>query len=174
MTRHPAGFLPILSVVMTVLSGTALAETRMALVIGNSSYRAVTALPNPTNDATAVAGILTNAGFEVMSVTDVTQGDLRRAIRDFSNKVVEKGSDTIALVFYAGHGLQVDGENFLVPIDARVERESDVAIETMRLADVMNALAAVPSKVRIVMLDACRNNPFEGLSRTAGRGLAIV
>ena len=77
-------------------------------------------------------------------------------------------------MFYAGHGLQVDGENFLVPIDARIERESDVAIETMRLADVMNALAAVPSKIRIVMLDACRNNPFEALSKSGGSGLAIV
>ena len=156
------------------MSPGALAETRMALVIGNSSYRSVTALRNPTNDASAIAGVLTNAGFEVMSVTDVTQGDMRRAIRDFASKVAEKGANTVALVFYAGHGLQVDGENFLVPIDARIERESDVAIETMRLADVMNALATVPSKIRIVMLDACRNNPFEAVSKGGGKGLAIV
>jgi len=173
MTRCTAGFFSILAVVSTLASGAALAENRVALVIGNSSYRSVTTLRNPANDASAVAGVLTNAGFEVMSVNDVTQGDLRRAIRDFAAKVTEKGADTVALVFYAGHGLQVDGENFLVPVDARIEREGDVAIETMRLADVMNALATVPAKIRIVMLDACRNNPFEALSK-GGKGLAIV
>ena len=130
MTRRSAGFLPILAMTVDACAPAALAETRMALVIGNSSYRSVAALPNPTNDATAITDVLKNAGFEVMSVTDVTQGDMRRAIRDFAIKVAEKGPDTVALVFYAGHGLQVDGENFLVPVDARVERESDVAIET--------------------------------------------
>ena len=161
MTRCTTGFLSVLAIVSALVSGAALAENRVALVIGNSSYRTVTALRNPGNDASAIAGVLSNAGFEVMSVSDVTQGDLRRAIRDFAAKLTEKGADTVALVFYAGHGLQVDGENFLVPVDARIEREADVAIETMRLADVMNALATVPAKIRIVMLDACRNNPFE-------------
>jgi uncharacterized caspase-like protein len=174
MTRRTAGFFPILAIATTLMSGTALAENRIALVIGNSSYRTAAALPNPTKDATAVAGVLTNAGFEVSVVSDLSQGDMRRAVRDFSNKVAEKGPDTVALVFYAGHGLQVDGENFLVPIDARIERESDVAIETVRLADVMNALAAAPSKIRIVMLDACRNNPFESIAKSGGKGLAIV
>src|SRR5262245_3679211 len=174
MTRRTAGFLPILAIASTLLSGTALAENRVALVIGNSAYRSATALPNPANDATAVSAVLTSAGFDVMTVSDLTQGDMRRAIRDFSNKVTAKGPDTVALVFYAGHGVQVDGENFLVPIDARIERESDVPIETMRLADVMNALAAAPSKIRIVMLDACRNNPFDAIAKSTGKGLAIV
>jgi hypothetical protein len=77
-------------------------------------------------------------------------------------------------VFYAGHGLQVDGENFLVPVDARIEREADVPLQAMRLNDLMNALSSVPSKSRIVILDACRNNPFSAINKTAGRGLAIV
>ena len=77
-------------------------------------------------------------------------------------------------MFYAGHGLQVDGENFLVPVDARIEREADVPLQAVRLADLMNALSAVPSKSRIVILDACRNNPFSAINKTAGRGLAIV
>src|SRR5205085_5559898 len=76
--------------------------------------------------------------------------------------------------FYAGHGVQVDGENFLVPVDAHIGREADVPLQAMRLGDVMNALAAVPSKTRIVILDACRNNPFSNINKTAGRGLAIV
>ena len=125
----------------------ALAESRLALVIGNSSYRSVTPLPNPVNDAKAIADELTAAAFDVTPALDLGQSDMRRAIRDFAAKIADKGPDTIALVFYAGHGVQVDGENFLIPVDARIQRESDIAIEAVRLADLMNALAAVPSKM---------------------------
>src|SRR6478735_5026960 len=99
---------------------------------------------------------------------------MRRTIADFAKKVTEKGPDTVALVFYAGHGLQVDGENYLVPVDAQIERESDVPLQATRLADLMNVLSSVPSKSNIVILDACRNNPFSAINKTAGRGLAIV
>ena len=154
--------------------GQALAETRIALVIGNSSYTAVTALPNPANDAKAMTNFLNSAGFQVVQAPDLTQSDMRRTIADFAKTVTDKGPDTVALVFYAGHGLQVDGENFLVPVDARIEREADVPLQAMRLNDLMNALSSVPSKSRIVILDACRNNPFSAINKTAGRGLAIV
>jgi uncharacterized caspase-like protein len=153
---------------------TALAENRIALVIGNSNYATVTALPNPANDARAMTKFLTSAGFEVVQEPDLMQSDMRRAIGNFANMVAAKGPDTVALVFYAGHGLQVDGENYLVPVDARIERESDVPLQAMRLADVMNALSAVPSKSRLVILDSCRNNPFSAINKTGGRGLAIV
>lgn len=158
----------------SVALGSAAAEPRMALVIGNSAYQTVTELPNPANDAKAVAELLAAAGFEVTTAPDLGQAEMRRAIGDFSARVAEKGADTVALVFYAGHGLQVDGENFLVPVDARITRESDVPLQTVRLADVMNALAAVPSRTRIVILDACRNNPFSEINKVVGRGLAIV
>jgi uncharacterized caspase-like protein len=154
--------------------GDALAENRIALVIGNSSYTSVTALPNPANDAKAMTKFLSSAGFQVMQAPNLTQGDMRKTIGNFASMVAEKGPDTVALVFYAGHGLQVDGENFLVPVDAQIEREADVPLQAMRLADVMNALASVPSKSRIVILDACRNNPFSAINKTTGRGLAIV
>jgi uncharacterized caspase-like protein len=154
--------------------GQALAENRIALVIGNSSYISVTALPNPANDAKAMTNFLNSAGFQVVQAPDLTQSDTRRTIADFAKTVTEKGPDTVALVFYAGHGLQVDGENFLVPVDARIEREADVPLQAMRLNDLMNALSSVPSKSRIVILDACRNNPFSAINKTAGRGLAIV
>ena len=98
---------------------------------------------------------------------------MRRTVRDFSARIAEKGPDTTALVFYAGHGVQVDGENFLIPVDARIQRESDVAIEALRLADIVKALETVQSRTRIVMLDACRNNPFSSVG-ASGRGLAIV
>jgi uncharacterized caspase-like protein len=152
----------------------ALAENRVALVIGNSSYETVTVLPNPANDAKAMTDLLTSAGFEVVNAPNLTQTELRQAISNFAGIVSAKGRDTVALVFYAGHGLQVDGENFLVPIDARIQREADVPLQAMRLADVMNAFAAVRSKSLIVILDACRNNPFSEINKSGGRGLAIV
>ena len=154
------------------LVGAARAETRLALIIGNSNYANVNKLPNPVNDARAVADDLKSAGFDVTLVTDVSQPDMRRAVQNFAAKVAKKGADTVALVYYAGHGVQVDGENFLVPVDAKIEREADIPIASVRLADVMSALAAVPSKIRIVILDACRNNPFATTKQT--RGLAIV
>ena len=98
---------------------------------------------------------------------------MREAVSDFAGKVAAKGADTVALVFYAGHGLQVDGENFLVPVDIDPKREADIPIQAVRLNDILNTLTSVPSKMRILMLDACRNNPFPEL-KTAGGGLAIV
>jgi uncharacterized caspase-like protein len=150
------------------------AESRIALVIGNSAYKNVTVLPNPANDARVMSELLAAAGFEVVSRPDLSQADMRRALRDFAADVSLKGPDAVVLVYFAGHGLQIEGENYLVPVDARVERESDVAIEAVRLADVMSALASTPSRTRIVILDACRNNPFSSISKTTGRGLAIV
>jgi hypothetical protein len=158
-----------------VLLGTqsASAENRLALVIGQSAYRSVPALPNPANDAKAVTQLLTDSGFEVSTASDLSQGQMREAVSDFAGKVSAKGTDTVALVFYAGHGLQIDGENFLVPVDIDPKREADIPIQAVRLNDILNTLASVPSKMRILMLDACRNNPFPEL-KTAGSGLALV
>ena len=151
----------------------AMAENRFALVVGNSAYQTVPPLPNPANDARAMAGFLTSAGFDVTAAPDLTQIDMRKAIADFATKVARSGSDTVALVYYAGHGVQIDGENFLVPVDARIQRESDVPLQAIRLVDVMNTLSSVPSRMLIVMLDACRNNPFSEINKIAGHGLAI-
>ncbi len=154
-------------------SQSAFAESRLALVIGQSAYRSVPALPNPANDARAVTQMLTDSGFEVSTASDLSQGQMREAVSDFAGKVAAKGADTVALVFYAGHGLQVDGENFLVPVDIDPKRETDIPIQAVRLNDILNTLTSVPSRMRILMLDACRNNPFPEL-KTAGSGLAIV
>ncbi|GAB4233514.1 MAG: hypothetical protein Kow0032_16810 [Methyloligellaceae bacterium] len=151
----------------------AAAKERFALVIGNSNYRSVEALPNPANDAEAMGRLLKAAGFQVTYATDLGQNEMRRAVRDFSDMLADKGEDTVALVYYAGHGVQIDGQNYLIPVDAVVERESDVALEAVRLADLLTILETAPSKTRIVILDACRNNPFEDIG-TAPRGLAIV
>jgi uncharacterized caspase-like protein len=151
-----------------------LKERRLALVIGNSNYESVKALPNPANDAKAIAQLLNSAGFEVVMAFDLDRDSLRQVVSEFSARITESGPNSTSLVYYAGHGLQVDGENFLVPVDAKIENEADVAETSVRLADVMQALEAAPSRVRIVILDACRNNPFSALGEAGGKGLAIV
>jgi len=163
-------------VVATLLlaSSAAAAEKRLALVIGQSAYRSVVALPNPSNDARKMTDMLGSAGFEVTSTADLTQNELRQAVGDFAAKVATNGPDTVALMFYAGHGLQIDGENYLVPVDVDPKRETDIPLQAVRLNDVMNTLGALPTRMRIIMLDACRNNPFPGIGSSTGHGLAIV
>ena len=104
--------LATLALVLLLGTHAAPAENRVALVIGQSAYRAVPPLPNPANDAKMMIELLTAAGFEVTAAPDVSQSDMRKAIGDFADKLNSKGPDTVALVYYAGHGLQVDGENF--------------------------------------------------------------
>src|SRR4051812_33490612 len=172
MFRHTL-FTLMIPAALFLGSHSASAESRLALVIGQSAYRSVPALPNPANDARAVTQMLTDSGFEVSTAADLSQGQMREAVSDFAGKVAAKGADTVALVFYAGHGLQIDGENFLVPVDIDPKREADIPIQAVRLNDILNTLTSVPSRMRILMLDACRNNPFPEL-KTAGGGLAIV
>jgi uncharacterized caspase-like protein len=151
----------------------AAAEARLALVIGQSAYRTVPTLPNASNDAKGMAEMLGNAGFNVTAAPNLSQNEMRQAISDFADKVSASGADTVALVFYAGHGLQIDGENYLVPVDLDPKREADIPLQGVRLNDLLNTLGALPTRARIFMLDACRNNPFPALSG-AGHGLAIV
>jgi uncharacterized caspase-like protein len=155
-------------------SHAALAENRVALVIGQSNYRSVVALPNPANDAKAMSEMLGDAGFEVLSAADLSQNEMREKVSEFAARVAAKGPDTVALVFYAGHGLQVDGENFLIPVDIDPKREADIPLQAVRLNDILNTLTSVPSRMRILLLDSCRNNPFPAINQSAGHGLAIV
>src|SRR5271169_2087187 len=150
------------------------AENRVALVIGQSAYRAVPPLPNAANDGKNMVDLLDKAGFQVTAAPDLAQNEMRQAISDFAAKVAAEGPDTVALVFYAGHGLQIDGENYLVPVDVDPKREADIPLQAVRLNDLMNTLGALPTRMRIFMLDACRNNPFPALAQSAGHGLAIV
>ncbi len=148
-------------------------EQRVALVIGNGAYANATPLINPARDAKQVADLLTTAGFEVTSGIDLDHDNMIQVIQDFAGKIAKRGPDTVAFVYYAGHGLQVAGDNFLVPVDAKILREADVEASTIRLVDIMATLEAVPSRMRIVVLDACRNDPFDAL-KDDSRGLAIV
>ena len=149
------------------------AEQRVALVIGNSNYQNVARLENPDHDAQSVAELLNSAGFDVIAATDLTQNDLIKVVQNFSAKIAERGPNTVAMIYYAGHGVQVAGENYLIPVDAKITTPSDLVNNSLRLVDLMATLETIPSRLRIVMLDSCRNNPFPSID-DAGRGLAIV
>jgi Caspase domain len=171
---HPVLRNAVIAAGILLGSQAAFAENRVALVIGQSNYRSVVALPNPANDAKAMSQLLGDAGFEVLSAADLSQNEMREKVSDFAAKVAAKGPDTVALVFYAGHGLQIDGENFLIPVDIDPKREADIPLQAVRLNDILNTLTSVPSRMRILLLDSCRNNPFPAISHSAGHGLAIV
>ncbi|SPP94254.1 MULTISPECIES: caspase family protein [Bradyrhizobium] len=148
-------------------------EQRVALVIGNARYQNAPQLANPDDDAQSMAQFLNSAGFEVVAATDLTQNDMIRVVQDFSAKVASRGPNTVAMIYYAGHGVQLAGENYLVPVDAKVSSPTELVNNSVRLVDVMSTLETIPSRMRIVILDACRNNPFPQVN-DAGRGLAIV
>lgn len=148
-------------------------EQRVALVIGNANYQHAPQLANPDDDAQSMAQFLNSAGFEVVAATDLTQDDMIRVVQDFSAKIASRGPNTVAMVYYAGHGVQLAGENYLVPVDAKVSNPTELVNNSVRLVDVMSTLETIPSRMRIVILDACRNNPFPEVN-DAGRGLAIV
>ena len=146
------------------------AERRTALVIGNSAY-AESPLANPANDATDIANALQQMGF---AVTPLLNADLRRmrdAIETFS-KQLRPG--VVGLFYFAGHELQVKGENYLVPIGARIARDQDVEFEAVHVGRVLGAMEAAENGVNIIILDACRNNPFARSVRSYQPGLAVA
>ena len=153
------------------------AERRVALVIGNSSYIYAPRLDNPVNDVTAVSVMLEGAGFQVVETrNNLDNTAMRRVIREFS--AMTRDAD-VAVVFYAGHGLEVDGANYLIPTDAKLASDIDVEDEAISLDRVLRVLEPARS-LRLVILDACRDNPFVKTmkrtlaSRSFGRGLARV
>ena len=112
-------------------------EQRVALVIGNSNYQNAPDLANPGNDAQSMAQLLNQAGFEVVSATDLTHNDMLRAVQDFSARVASRGQNTVAMVYYAGHGVQLAGENYFIPVDSTIARDTDIPIEGLRISDYM-------------------------------------
>jgi uncharacterized caspase-like protein len=154
----------------------ALADKRVALVIGMSRYQQVPKLTNPARDADAMAALFKKAGFDVNNQRDLGIADLRRVIREFSD--ASRDAD-ISVVYYAGHGIEVDGTNYLVPADAKLLSDFDVEDETISLDRVLKALDPV-KRLKLVILDACRDNPFAKTmkrsvaSRSIGRGLAKI
>jgi uncharacterized caspase-like protein len=153
--------------------GAAGTEKRIALVIGNGEYQAG-ALATPANDAGLIAQNLQAAGFDVVGARDLDQDSLRRAFRDFVDKATSSGPDTVAFIYVSGYGLQLEGENYFVPIDAKIARDADVAAEALRLSDYTRQLAALKLKASIIVLDAARANPFARSGSPLAGGLALV
>ncbi len=148
-------------------------EPRIALVIGNSAYRAGS-LATPSNDAGLIAQTLTQAGFDVIGARDLDQDGLRRSFRDFIEKAAASGPDTVAFVYLAGYGLQYAGENYFAPVEATLTRDSSVPIEAVRISDFTRALSDLPLKARFFVLDAARPNPFAPAGQPLAGGLALV
>ena len=165
--------LGFLAFALVGVPGAAQAEKRIALVIGNAGYQAG-ALATPANDAGLIAQTLQAAGFDVVGARDLDQDTLRHAFRDFVEKATASGSDTVAFIYASGYGVQLEGENYFVPIDARIARDSDVAAEALRVSDYIRPLAAMKLKASIVVLDAARANPFARSGARLAGGLALI
>lgn len=143
---------------------------RIALVFGNSQYLSLSPLKNPSNDATAVAKSLSRLNFTVDLRINNSHQQMISALAQFEQKL--SNPNTVALFYYAGHGVQIDGSNFLLPVDAKALKSSDVQFEALNLAKVLNVMAYRKGNLNIVILDACRNNPFVANFRALKRGLA--
>ncbi len=148
-------------------------EKRLALVIGNGAY-ASGALPTAANDAGLVAQTLQAAGFDVVGARDLDGETLRKSFREFVQKVQEAGPNTVAFVYLAGYGVQLTGENYFIPVDAKIARDIDVPVEGLRLSDYMRQLSALPVKANIIVLDGARANSFAEEGQPLAGGLALV
>jgi uncharacterized caspase-like protein len=142
-------------------------ESRVALVIGNSSYTEIGQLKNPASDARLVAQRLRSIGFETHLHVDLDGAGMRRAVLRFADALAAKGKNSIGLVFYAGHGVQVRENNYLLPIDVKASREGELGLAAVHLADVLSAMFEAENKLNIVILDACRDNPLRKRMRAA-------
>ena len=145
------------------------AAGRLALVIGNAAYKEG-ALANPVNDAKAMAAALRDAGFTVMLHTDLDQRRMTQAVRDFGDALRKGGG--VGLFYFAGHGVQIKGRNYLVPVGADIQREDEVAYAALDAQSVLDKMEAAGNGTNVLILDACRNNPFARSFRSAGAGLA--
>jgi uncharacterized caspase-like protein len=168
----------VLAVCVASLFGPpASAEKRVALVMGNSAYKNASLLANPVSDSDAISATFRSAGFDVVELRhDLKVGEMRRALRDFSDSVLNAD---VAIIYFAGHGIEIDGTNYVIPVDAALERDIDAFDEAIPL-DRLLAVIESAKQLRLVILDACRDNPFNktmkrtGASRAVSRGLARV
>lgn len=148
------------------------AEERLALIFGNSSYGSVAPLDNPVNDAELMAQALTQAGFKVSLLSNASQIDMKRAIAQFGRDLRKAGSDATGLFYYAGHGVQSFGNNYLLPVDVTLSDAADLDLVAVEAQSVLRQMASARNRTNIVILDACRNNPFSEISELNDNGLA--
>jgi hypothetical protein len=143
---------------------------RLALVIGNNAY-ADGALKNPINDARTMAATLGDLGFEVHKLENADRSAMQRAVLEFGRKLNE---ETVGLFYFAGHGMQVRGSNYLIPVKASIQSEDEIEVEAVDVAYVLARMATAKNQFNIVILDACRNNPFQRSFRSSNNGLAAI
>jgi uncharacterized caspase-like protein len=148
-------------------------EKRIALVVGNGAY-AKSPLATAANDAGLIAQTLQAAGFDVIGARDLDGDTLRRSFRDFIQKAEASGPDTVAMVYLAGYGMQLAGENYFIPVDSPISRDTDLPTEGMRISDYVRQLASLPLKAGVVVLDAARQQPFIEGGQPLASGLALV
>src|SRR3979490_303886 len=148
-------------------------EKRIALVVGNGAY-AKSPLATAANDAGLIAQTLQAAGFDVVGARDLDGDTLRRSFRDFIQKAEASGPDTVAMVYLAGYGMQLAGENYFIPVDSPISRDTDIPTEGMRINDYVRQLASLPLKAGVVVLDAARQQPFVEGGQPLASGLALV
>ncbi len=166
----------ITAVVLATPAGARDGPARVALVIGNSAYRNVPVLANPAHDADDIASAFERLGFSVRRLTDASYDDMRKGLLEFSQRA--RGAE-MAVLFFAGHGMEIGGENWLIPVDASLKTDLDIQQEAIALRSIM-LMVSTASKLGLVVLDACRNNPFLAkmqrtvLSRSVERGLARI
>jgi uncharacterized caspase-like protein len=170
MARGTTATVALLLALLCTGAGAQSSQARVALIIGNGAYQ-FDKLRNPVNDATDVADALKPFGFKVILRTDATQRQMKRALRDFRSELRRDG---VGLFYYAGHGVQSKGRNYLVPVGADIEQESDVEDEAVDANLILAYMEEAGTRVNIIILDACRNNPFSRGFRSASRGLAIM
>jgi hypothetical protein len=167
-----ASLLRSLLVGLTLIAFSAAAEApadvRIALVIGNAAYVSVPALANSANDAKAMGDTLRGLGFKVIEVRDGNKARMNEAVQQVRDLL--KGKQGVGMLYYAGHGLQMDARNFMVPVDAKLKSAADVTNQSVDVGSVIQAFKAAGNRMNILVLDACRDNPFGGI--TSGRGLA--
>jgi formylglycine-generating enzyme required for sulfatase activity len=157
-------------ILLAVAHGVGWAEQRLALVIGNAGY-SFAPLKNPVNDASDMAVSLQKLGFTVMLKKNVNLREMEEAIQDFGNRLKQGG---VGLFYFAGHGLQAGGVNYLVPVGARIDKESDIKYEAVDAGKILDEMADAKNSLNVVILDACRDNPFSRRFRSASRGLAVI
>jgi hypothetical protein len=172
-TRNRGALAAAIALLSLLSAGPAAAEKRVALVVGNSAYQNITRLDNPRNDATLMADTLSSLGFTLIggrAQLDLDKAALDTDVQNFGRQI--QGAD-VALFYYAGHGVQVNGSNYLVPVGANPTREADVDFQMVDINLVLRQMQGSGTRLNMVILDACRNNPFGGRGlRSADGGLA--
>lgn len=164
----------VFSLILCLLvTSSAYGVERLALVIGNSNY-VDGPLANPANDATLVGNTLESLGFEVDILVDTNRKAMKRAILHLTRRLEEVGKDSVGVFYFAGHGIQVDGSNYLIPVDAEITREFDVEIEAISADTIVSTIARAQNRINFFILDACRNNPLIREFRSPVRGLASM